>query len=79
MYRLQMIVLVRSLSRAVCFRTNEQRGMFLKKLWCCIVGRVQQDYLVLSTDLKTLISHHKEFEADVSGVSPSSSFTLTKG
>ena len=45
------------------FQANEQRGMFLKKLWCCIVGRVQQDYLVLSTDLKKLISHHKEFRS----------------
>ena len=36
-------------------------GKFLKKLWCCVGGRVQQGNLVLSTVLITLIGHRKEF------------------
>ena len=28
-------------------------GKFLKKLWCCVSGRVQQGNLVLSTELIT--------------------------
>ena len=28
-------------------------GKFLKKLWCCVSGRVQQGSLVLSTELIT--------------------------
>ena len=41
-------------------------GKFLKKLWCCVCGRVQQDNLVLSTELI------RSFKADVSSVRPSS-------
>ena len=32
---------------------SDKRGKFLKKLWCCVGGRVQQGNLVLSTDLIT--------------------------
>ena len=28
-------------------------GKFLKELWCCVGGRVQQGYLVLSAELIT--------------------------
>ena len=31
--------------------TYEQRGKFLKKLWCCVGERVLQGNLVLSTEL----------------------------
>ena len=27
-------------------------GKLLKKLWCCVDGRVEQGHLVLSTELK---------------------------
>ena len=33
--------------------TSNEGGKFLKKLWCCVGGRVQQGNLVLSTELKT--------------------------
>ena len=38
-------------------------GKFLKKLWCCIGGEVKQGNLVLSTELLSLIGHHKEFQS----------------
>ena len=45
-------------------------GKLLKKLWCCVDGRVEQGHLVLSTELKGLIGHCKELKADVLSVSP---------
>ena len=38
-------------------------GKFLKKLWGCVGGTVQQGSLALSTELIMLIGHHKEFES----------------
>ena len=35
-------------------------GKFLKKLWCCVGGRVKQGNLVLSTELITLICHRRQ-------------------
>ena len=35
-------------------------GKFLKKLWCCVGGKVQQGNLVLTTELNTLIGHRKD-------------------
>ena len=34
-------------------------GKFLKKLWCCVGGRVKQGNLVLSTELITEIGKAK--------------------
>ena len=48
-------------------------GKFLKKLWCCVSGIVQQGNLVLSTELViyicTLVTI-KSFKADILSISP---------
>ena len=41
--------------------TNNKGEQFLKK---------QQGNLILSTELITKIGHHKEFQADISSISP---------
>ena len=38
-------------------------GKFLKKLWCCVSGRVQQGNLVLSTELIMYLDHQKELQS----------------
>ena len=40
-----------------------REGKFLKKLWCCVGGRVKKGNLVLSTELITLIGHRKQFQS----------------
>ena len=36
-------------------------GKFLKKLWCCVCGRVQRSHCVLSTEFIMWICHRKGF------------------
>ena len=50
------------------YSTFEVRVKFLKKLWCCVGGRVQQGNLVLTTELKMYICHRRKSQS----VSPSS-------
>ena len=46
---------------------------FLKKLWCCVGGRVKRENLVLSNGLiKFELPPRMIWKADVSSVSPSS-------
>ena len=48
-------------------------GKFLKKLWCCVSGRVQQGNLVLSTELVIYICTSvtiESFKADILSISP---------
>ena len=48
-------------------------GKSLKKLWCCVSGRVQQGNLVLSTELVIYICTSvtiKSFKADILSISP---------
>ena len=47
-----------------CTRSQlNQGGKFVKKLWCCVGGRVKQSNLVLSIEFITLIGHRKGFQS----------------
>ena len=49
-----MLVVMSAVIQLLNLRNNKHSnkgGYFLKKLWCCVGGRVQQDNLVSSTEL----------------------------
>ena len=59
-------------------KCNRKGGKFLKKLWCCISGRVIAANLMLTPELKHKLTTIKSKKVDISSISPSS-IALTKG
>lgn len=41
----------------------DKEGRFLKKLRCCVDGRVEPGNLILLAELMTYIGHRKEFQS----------------